>query len=573
MAKDITYLCKTREDLISKRQYWNKQFQILGQYVYQRKQEFDVKLSGGAFLNDGMINDSTAPRALQAMTSAIMGSLWKTGGRTFRLQKPDFLTDNDSNKKYYEEINKRMARFMETEKAGFELAFQENLMEEGTFGSGAFGVFEGDYVTPLMFKCWSLQSTYFAESKDEFVDTIYYDQCRTVDQVVNEYSIDNVSESVAKRYNAEGSRGDKVVICIAIEPRSQEERKGKKGNLGMKFASCHFEVETKHKLLEKGYNKLPTKVSRWYKLANEVYGRSPAMDALPAIMQINALKEAFLVGVEKKVEPPLFVLDDGSLGGATVDTSAGGLSVFNMSGRINVSQPVGVIFDIGELQSVWQAIEDTKLEIGQHFLIDKLYDLNNKTRMTLGEAGMRYDIRSDALSSVYARLMNEQLSPIIERSFDILFDKGLLGIVESDEATRKLLKAEGIDPLIIPPEVAEAMVAGKEIYKIEYISPASRVLRNNERQGTEELFSVAMELSQVNPEAMDIINTDEGLEVLRDLTGASSKVMNSKDTAEKKRKARRAAQAQQMQAENTQKEAVATRDIAQAEAMLRGKGE
>jgi len=573
MSKDIKYLCEKREQLISKREYWNHQFQILGQYVFQRKQQFDIKYSEGSFLNDGMINDSTASRSLQAMVSAIMGSLWKTGGRTFRLAMPDFIPSTKEHKDYYLKINKMMAKYMETEKAGFELAFQETLLEEGAFGTGSIGVFEGDYITPLIYKCWSLQSLYVAETKDEFVDTIYYDQSRTVEQVVNEYGIENVSGSLKEKYNSSKSKLDKVVICIAIEPRTEKERAGKKGNIGMPFGSYHFEVETKHLLKESGYGEMPSKVSRWYKLANETYGRSPAMDALPAVMQINALKEAFLVGVEKKVEPPLYVLDDGSLGAATVDTSAGGLSVFNMSGRINVSQPVGVIFDVGELQSVWQAIEDTKLEINQHFLIDKLYDLNNKTRMTLGEANIRYDIRSDALSSVYARIMNEQLSPVIERSFNILFSKGLLGIQEEDDATRNILMSEGIDPIIIPPQIAEAMAMGREVYEIEYVSPASRILRQNEKQGTFELFNATMQLAQIDPDAMDIIDVDEALEIYRDLCGASPRVMRPKTEAEARRQARAEAQAQAAQAEQTQREATATRDIAQAQAMLRNTGE
>jgi len=119
-----------------------------------------------------------------------------------------------------------------------------------------------------------------------------------------------------------------------------------------------------------------------------------------------------------------------------------------MSGRMTGQSPVGVIFDVGELQSIVAAIEQLRTEIMQHFLIDKLYDLNNKTRMTLGEAEIRYDIRSDALSSVYSRIFNEQLTPIITRSVNILFEMGILGITEDDEAKRKYWNRTALPPLL-----------------------------------------------------------------------------------------------------------------------------
>ena len=566
MAKSIDYLLKKRSMLVEERSPWDNQFEVLAEYVYQRKVGFQSETSPGAFKNDGSINDSTASRALQAMTSAIMGSLWKTGGRTFRLKQPDYLSKNDANKKYYEDINKSIYRYMESEKAGFELAFQENLNEEAAFGTGAFGVFQGDYRNPLVFKCWSLQSLRISQSTDEFVDTLYFDEKLTAEQVVNTYGLENVSEATRKKYNEEKSRLEKVLICIAIEPRTTEDKKSapKAGNKSMPFATYHFEVDNKHMLKESGYTELPSKVSRWYRLASETYGRSPVMDALPAIMQLNALKEAFIVGVEKKVEPPLYTMDDGTLGAAVVDTSAGGLSVFNMSGRMNGQPPIGIIFDVGELQSLTVAIEGFRTEIMQHFLIDKLYDLNNKTRMTLGEAEIRYDIRSDALSSVYSRIFNEQLTPIIERSVNILFEMGFMGVTEDDGTKQSMLLSNGVDPIIIPQEVQEAILAGKPFYDVEYISPAAQLLRASEKAGVNETINGIIALANLNPDAFEYLNLGEAIEAIRDLSGAPSKILVAIETAEANIRTKRQMQAQAMEIEKAKVGAEAAKSVAGA---------
>ena len=415
MPKDIEYLVEKRKNLKTLKDPWIQQFQILGKYVYTKKQQFDVSLGPGEFLNDGMIHDSTACRANSAMASAILGALWKSGNKTFKLRRPKNVPNTGRNNKYYMDINEALSSAMESPKSGFEVAFDEVLREEGAFGTGALALFQGDYENPLIFKSWSIQCFYVSEGPDGFIDTVYYDEKRTIANLANLYGYDKLPEDLRKKYDNPKTQSERVLLCVGIEPRPEKERKGS-GVFGMPVATYHFLPEHNTLFMESGYVEMPVRVSRWYKLANEVYGRSPGMDALPAIMQINALKESFLVGVEKKVEPPLWILDDGTLGAGTVDTSARGLSVFNAMGRAPGQAPVGTIFDIGELQSCAAAIVETKEEILQHFLIDRLYDLNNKSRMTLGEAEMRYQIRSDAVSAVYARKTAETLNPTGGRS-------------------------------------------------------------------------------------------------------------------------------------------------------------
>jgi hypothetical protein len=338
----------------------------------------------------------------------------------------------------------------------------------------------------------------------------------------------------------------------------------------MPIASYHFTIEGNgHLLKESGFEEMPVRISRWYKLANEEYGRSPGMDALPAIMQLNALKEVFLVCAEKKAEPPLYILDDGSLGAGTVDTSARGLSVFNSFGRAPGQAPIGTIFDIGELQSLAAVIADTRDEITQHFLIDKLYDLNNKSRMTLGEAEMRYQIRSDALSSIYARKTAETLNPLITRSYNIMFGMGLLGVVPEDEPTINLLMANGIDPIIIPADVAQAMAMGKSVYEIDYISPAAHVMREEEYRGLMTTANNAMQLAQINPSAIHKLNTDKVLEYSRELTGAPADMLLGDDEVAAIREQIARAEQEAQQAAVAREQAGAIKDVATAGAKAR----
>ena len=77
MPSNIKYLVEKHKTLTTLKSPWNHPYQILGKYIYCKKQQFETTVEAGAFLNDGMINDSTAVRANGAMASAIMGALWK----------------------------------------------------------------------------------------------------------------------------------------------------------------------------------------------------------------------------------------------------------------------------------------------------------------------------------------------------------------------------------------------------------------------------------------------------------------------------------------------------------------
>jgi hypothetical protein len=567
MSAKIEYLIEKRKVMLTQKDSWLRQYQILGKYIYSKKQQFQIEREDGAFLNDGMINDSTAVRANSAMASAIMGSLWKSGNRTFRVRRSKNIPDTKINNEYYREINQQIADAMEAPKAGFETAFHEEISEEGAFGTGCIALFQGDYENPLNFKSWSIQKLAIEEGPDGYVDTVYYDEKITIAALAERYGKNKLPEDLQKKVDSQKGRIEKVILTVAIEPRPIGERKGV-GVFGMPIASYHFLHKDKAILLESGFVSLPARVGRWYKLASETYGRSPGMDALPAIMQINALKESFLIGVEKKVEPPLFILDDGSLGAGVVDTSARGLSVFNSMGRTNTQNPVGTIFDIGELNSVAAAITETREEILQHFLIDRLYDLNNKTRMTLGEAEMRYQIRSDALSSIYARYTAEILNPLIDRAFSIMFEMGLLGITEENFAQEAVLIANGIDPIQIPPDVAEAIVANKRIYEIDYISPAANVMREEEYRGIIATTNNAIQLAGAGADTMTKLDTDRIIEHSARLSGAPMDIVVADDVVKDIRDTRQEQQEALVQAELTAQMAKAGKDAAQGQAAL-----
>ena len=358
MAVDIVKLLDRHKELQTEKQPWNTHFQILGEYIRIRKQNFTTEHAPGAFLVDDIF-DSTAPLDNVKMAAAFMGALWPNGAKSMRIVKPHGLPDSPEIKNYYKEVTKRLATAMDSPKSGLVLALDEYGQDQGCFGTCGVAVFEEDDLDhPLSYKVWDVKTMCIDENHKGVIDTVYNERRLTVRQVVQEYGINNVHPNVKKLFDDQ-KYNDKITVLHAVEPRLKRNPK-KKNNKNMPIASIHVDVTNKFVMKESGFEEFPVIVARFSKVPEEKYGRSPSMLALPDILELNAIRESRMLATEKNLDPPLIVYDDGSLGGAEVDTSAGSLSVISVSGRISNQKPVEPIFTVVVIQSTQIYIEELK---------------------------------------------------------------------------------------------------------------------------------------------------------------------------------------------------------------------
>ena len=314
-------------------------------------------------------------------------------------------------------------------------------------------------------------------------------------------------------------------VLKIIEPRPKAEREGKKGVAGMAYRTVHIDIDNKIIMRQGGYQKMPVHVGRMFKRMEETRGRSCGMTALPDAISLNGLSEAVLVATEKQLDPPLGVLDDGRLGGGTIDTSAGALNVFNAAGRIGGEKPVFPLVTVGELQSAEKQMQRLEQKVMQGFFLDRLLDLNNKTQMTAFEASIRNRLRGESLGSIFARQIMEVITPTIEDTFDRMFNKGYFGDFPGVkgpgvEQRRKWKALTGTDDMVVPDVVRRAVEAGLNIYEIEYVSPAQRFMEAEKLQGAFTAADAVAALAPIFPSMPDGVDPDEYLRRIWKFTGA-----------------------------------------------------
>lgn len=549
------------KQLKKKREPWNPLYQLLGEYIHTRRQNFQGEQANGEFLTKEIF-DSTAPKANKTMASSLVGLLWPSSSKRFEFQPPRQLPDTIEIKKYYEQITQVVRDILDNPKAGLLTALDEYMIDQGAFGSSGVEATEHEKLCAI-YKSWSVKEMYFDEGRDGMIDTIYLFLKFPVQRLVKEYGIENCSETVQKLFN-NGQYDDEIEILIAIEPRYMRDP-SKLNNANMPFQSLHIETATSKLLREKGYEELPIKVGRFTKLTGEVQGRSPGMDALPDVLEANIIWEATTVAIEKNLAPPLGVLDDGRLGGEEIDTSANAINVFNYSGRAGESNPVFPLFTVGEIKQTMQLLERLAETISDHFYVDRLLDFNNESQMTLGEAQMRNRIRFATLNSIFARQIQEVFSPLIERTFNLAFKQNRLGVIK-DSLEHQAAYLLGEDPIVIPAEVARFMLKGADVYKIQYFTPAMRIMQAEEAEGIMRSWEFALNLKKGGmEEAPDGLDFDISIERFTAISGAPSEIRRSKEGRENIRKGRAEVLEQQAKMQQFNQAAEGIRNLGQSQ--------
>jgi len=575
MAYDLDRCLQRYKDLQQEKRPFLQLYQDLAEIFLTRKANFTVDSSLADFTPQEDVFDNTGQFAAYLMASTFLSMLWPDASRTFRLKPSRRIKDAAGVDKFFRFLNDEMWAAMDRPRAGLSLALMEHFLDQGVFGTSGVGAFEGpedDPSLPVVFESWDVKAMCISQNAQGYVDTIFAEFPRTARQVVEEFSREgDVVANAVREAVARGDKEAKVKVLRVIEPKTPEP--GKEGQAGMSVRVLHIDLDNKVIMREGAFDEMPVFVARMFKRIDETYGRSAAMTAMPDAYSLNAITESMLVAAEKQLDPPLGVLDDGRLGGGSIDTSAGALNVFNAAGRIGnaANNPIFPLYTVGEMRSTEKMIEKLIEKIMAAFFLDRLLDLNNTTQMTAFEASVRNRMRGEALSSIFARQEMEVLTPLIERSFNIMWRRGHFGIAGTGigaKLRRLWAKITGAADVEIPEIVTKAVEAGLDVYEIEYISPAKRFQQAEKLQGMFTVVDGASAMAPFLPTIMDNFNPDTWIRDLAHYAGSPLDGMRTMDELKAYRAAVAAKQEQAEQLMAGKEMSEIARNAAQARATL-----
>jgi hypothetical protein len=274
------------------------------------------------------------------------------------------------------------------------------------------------------------------------------------------------------------------------------------------------------------------------------------MDALPDIRAVNKLVEMFEKAGEMGLDPPKMIATEDVIGAGKIPWYPGANIPVHATGKLGSSMPpVSPIVTVANPGWATQRIQDLRENIMQYFMLDRLSDLNNRSRQTFGEARIRNELRQFMTGPILSRILIEMVTPFLDRAFNIMLEMGMFGVVEGS-VQDMALQAQGIQPKYLSQDFIAHRIQGFKGYRINFICPAARLMKLEESQGIDTLTAYVASVAQLDPSAPQVVNWEESIRAKQRLSGASQKLLYSPSDVQK-RKAAAAAQleaAAQMQA-------------------------
>jgi len=514
------YIRKRLDKLEADRGTWESHWQEILDYVMPRKAEITFLRSRGEKRTE-VLFDSTAITANNLLAASLQGTLTSPSLPWFSLK----LRDDDANKIrdiqiWLEDTARRMyAVFNES---NFNTEVHEMYLDLCSVGTSAIFVEEaneGFLQGGLHFNTLHIAEYFIQENSTGRVDTLYRKYKMTARQAVQEFGEDNVGTKIKEAVKVKPDT--QFNFIHAVEPTPDYERSvGMKAKTKLPFHSCHVCFEDKMVVRTGGYNEFPYLVPRWSKATGEIFGRSPSYNALPDIKTLNKAVEIGLKAWAKAIDPPLLVTDDGVIG--RVRMTPGGITVVRSDTAIKPLQ-IGSNWQITDLKE-----NQLRTAIRQAYYSDQL-QLQEGPQMTATEVQVRYELMQRLLGPTLGRFQTEFLNPLIERVFGIM--------LRSDALTPRPSEMEGMN------------------MDIEYVGPLARSQRMEEAIAVERLYQLAMQVVQVDPTVMDVIDHEQAIRMRATLLGVPKTVLRGEDEVAEIREQRAAAQQQAQEQAMAQQQA------------------
>ena len=542
---DVEHMLRTFASLKSSRDNWETHWEEIAERVLPRQIGFLGERTDGEKRTQKVF-DSRPMVALDRFAAVMDSMLTPRQQRWHNLRTTNEALNRDFTvQQWFYEVNNILYMARYSPKANFASQNFERWTSVGAFGTGALFI-DFDPKSGLRYRCVNLRDLYIQENHQGMIDAVYRSFKYTARQAAQRWGEKNLPERIMKALENPSRQNEKFEFLHVVAPRDDFDPTRADAR-GKPYGSYYISVADKALMAPPGgYNSFPYSVSRYVTAPDEVYGRSPAMMALPDIKMLNEMAKTDIRAAHKLIDPPILLHDDGILGGGamTVNMRPGGLNVggVNRNGQAMI-QPFnsGARVDINEAK-----MEQRRASIDDAFLVTLFQILVETPRMTATEALIRAQEKGMLLTPTMGRQQSEALGPLIERELDLLSFHRIL------------------------PSMPDVLREAGGEYEIVYDSPMSRMQRAEELVGVQRTMELLTPFAQIDPSVLDIFDRDELARLTAEVSGVPTPVLRAPETIAQIRQQRAQQEQDAMMMQAAQPLAGAIKDVAQAQALLTG---
>jgi hypothetical protein len=298
--------------------WWIQNYSDLARYILPRRSIWLTQSAGGIPSPNTMtrgleinnnILDPTATFAARVCAGGIVSGLCSPSRPWFKLVPAMKETQlDDEARQWLDTVEDLVYRVLA--RSNWYSAITQEIEDLVVYGTSVNIIYED---AKDLIRCYTpcVGEYYLSSSATMRVEELNRVFVMTVSQMVDMFGLDNCSPDVQKLWSEKGgSLTTERLVAHSIAPNYAVGDQGSgvgriKGDFAYREVFWMYGGGTKYPLSMRGYMESPFTATRWSTQSNDAYGRSPGMDILPDVIQLQVMTERKAEGVEKGLRPPL----------------------------------------------------------------------------------------------------------------------------------------------------------------------------------------------------------------------------------------------------------------------------
>lgn len=503
---------------------WRRHWREINEYILPRRGLFltnQQEKSGTGEKKDQKIINTSVLRARRVMAAGMLTGMTPPTRSWFRLTIPDHeLAEYQPVRQWLEEVQRAMEMIFQ--RSNFYASVHNLYRELGVFGFNAM-LIEEDWDTVIRCRPMTIGEAYITLDSKYRPDGLYRLFWMTVEQLIEEFGEESLPDSV-RTYAANKQFNQQFQVHHAVYPRGKRNAT-LNGSGNAPYASVYYlELALadgpKAILRESGYFSIPFVAPRWDVVGTETFGDCPGIETLADVKQLQKMETDKLMALDKEINPPMNAPT--SMKNTGGNLLPGGVNyVDTQQGQQGFVPALQVR---PNLEAMAFELDRIERRIDDHFFVDLFLAVTREDKnMTATEVTERMAERLQQLGPALERLQNELLDPVIDRTFTIMDNMGM-----------------------IPPPPPE--IQGMN-YRVEYTSILAQAQRMSGTAAVEQLVGFVGNLAGAVPSVLDKLDADQAVDEYANMMGTPVNVIRSDDDVEEIRIARAEAEAAQAEVE------------------------
>ena len=477
---------------------------------------YDGKVGGTKKMN--RVFDSTAINSTQRFANRMQSGIFPPQRKWCRLEPgPDIPEQRKSEAQAALDIyNDRM--FATLKQSNFDIAIGEFLLDLSV-GTAVMMVQPGDDISAINFIPVPQYLVSIEEGANGQVDNVYRRIRMKGESIQRQWPDAEIPKELQTKIDQKPTDDVELIEATILDQ--------KRGDY------CYHVIhkESKAELVYKRMDYSPWIVSRYAKVAGEIYGRGPLITALPDIKTLNKTLELVLKNASLAISGVYTAADDGVLNPNTVKIMPGAIIPVARNGgpQGESLRPLPRSGDFNVSQII---MNDLRQNI-KRILLDESLPPDNMSARSATEVVERMKELSQNLGSAFGRLINETMIPLVSKILQVMDQRGIIDLP---------LKVNGLEIKIAP------------------VAPLAMAQNMDDIQNMLQYAQIAQ---QSGPEAQSTLKVGEMMDYIAEKLGVPARVRTTPEE-------RAMAQEQAMQAAQQMAQQAPEAIPAMADAVMKG---